>query len=74
MPPATTYGQRPRWAGLYDSIVASGTDLRGRLQELQQAAHAGANPADVDTVLAALFAVHEQDKQAHPESPSRTSG
>jgi hypothetical protein len=56
MPPTTVYGHRRTWGPLHEQIVTSAPDLRGRLEALVQAAHAGASPADVEAVQSALFA------------------
>ena len=58
MPPTMTYGQRPRWADVYARVAATGTDLRGQLEALVQAAHGDVDPDDFETVRAALFAAH----------------
>jgi hypothetical protein len=52
------YGRPRSWHRLYVQITAENCGLRDQLRALHQAAHLGADPADVEAVQSALFAAH----------------
>jgi hypothetical protein len=52
----TAYGRPRAWHRLYIAITSENCGLRDQLRALHQAAHQGADPADVDAVQSALFA------------------